>query len=332
MYPNRTVQKTDNMTSKHAHQHANQRPQSTSTTTKCRRCSLELPTPPPSPSTYRHSSSSTTTRRIRHPPQVSPVQTTRDVKADLNNMIDEHIAWTQGTPVRARRTSQETMIVDWDGTGAPVVSWRERQAFDDDVDHCYEEGEGKGKGMLDLASYQEKPLPAPPPTGSLRCDSIVSQARSPKTQTQMTRTSSPFIPTQQQGQQQPFTALYHPPRYSPTTQTHHPPYIAGYDAASKFSYDYDGRVVHVHRHRDMSSTRLSAHSDYYAMDLEKYGRGVEVRLAEDEVMTTRSKKTSSVGKFVKKVLYKLEGMGVLGRLREDRKAAGAKGKGKLSNA
>jgi len=214
------------------------------------------------------------------------------------------------------------MIVDWDGTGAPVVSWREREV-----------------GFSSSSSSSFTPT-APSPSPSYYNDAVISQARNPVAYYQPQRPCSPLIPPssspppQQQQQQQPrplFTAFYHPPCYSPTTQTHHAAYVDGYDASASLSYDYDGRVVHVHRRgqgqqkqHDKSSARLSAHSDYFSMDVEKYGRGVEVRMAGDEdkgddEVGNRKKSRRSVGRFVEKVLYKLEGMGILGRLREDRK-------------
>jgi len=241
-------------------------------------------------------------------------------------MIDEHIAWTQGkTAQSARRGSQGTMIVDWDGTGAPVVSWREREvAF------------SSSSSSTTSSSSFTPTAPSPSPSPSHCNDVVISQARNPVAYYQPQRPCSPLIPPPppQQQQQQPrplFTAFYHPPHYSPTTQTHHAAYVAGYDASASLSYDYDGRVVHVHRRgqgqqtqHDKSSARLSAHSDYFSMDVEKYGRGVEVRMAGDEEegddeVGSRKKPRRSMGRFVGKVLYKLEGMGILGRLREDRK-------------
>ncbi|KAE8872014.1 hypothetical protein PTNB73_03473 [Pyrenophora teres f. teres] len=260
MYPAKTVQKTNSMLSKPTHEQGHKRPSSTTSVSTCNSCSQKIPSPPsPSSSQHRHSSSSNT-RRARHPPQMPRAQ---DVNHDLNDLIDEHIAWTQGTEARQRRESQGTMIVDWDGTGTPVVSWRKRGDASNDDD--------------DDDEVKEKPL-------------------------------------------------YHPPRYSPTTQTHHAPYVAGYDAKTHFSYDYDGRIVHVHRRggqqHDKSIARLSAHSDYYTMDLEKYQRGIEVRVAEgdgeDEVVSEgggstqkqkqkqkqkKEKNQGSVGKFAEKVLY-----------------------------
>jgi len=249
------------------------------------------------------------------------------------------------------------MIVDWDGTGAPVVSWREREvAFSPSSTSFSSSDNREKKGSRDLSAYQSKPLP-PLPTTTISSstptiasspshynDAFISKARNPVAYYQPQRPCSPLIPQPQQ-QQQPhplFTASYYPPRYSPTTKTHHAAYVAGYDASAYLSYDYDGRVVHVHRRGQQqqhgkSSARLSAHSDYFSMDLEKYSRGVEVQMAggeEDEdgdndEVGSRKKSRRSVGKFVEKVLYKLEEMGILWRLKEDRKKVmGGNGKGK----
>lgn len=327
MYPIKTVQKTNAMLSKPVRQQAHLRPTSTTTVSTCHSCSQEIFSPPPSPwpSQLRHSSSSST-RRTRHPPQTPPAQ---DVNDDLNNLIDEHIAWTQGTAVRQRRESQGTMIVDWDGTGAPIVSWRGNGVALEDNDE---------EASSTLNSKPLPPIPSTPtsPFPPSHYTTILSRARNPpQQQTQTQRPNSPLVPPSPS-----FTALYHPPRYSPTTQTHHLPYIAGYDASTHFSYDYDGRIVHVHRRggqqqqgqHDEANARLSTHSDYYAMDLDKYSRGVEVRVAESEGAASKGKKQGSVAKFVEKILVRLEGMGVLGRLREDRKklavTSKAKGKGK----
>ncbi|KAA8623440.1 hypothetical protein A1F94_003534 [Pyrenophora tritici-repentis] len=280
MYLTKTVQKTNAILSKLPHQRGHQRPSSATTASTVSSSAQGTYPPPPSPppSNHRHSSSSTT-RRTRHPPLMPP----QDDKHDLSNLIDEHIAWTQGTAARPRRGSQGTMIVDWDGTGTPVVTYRNRGGDDDQVKE----------------NRTSKPLPAPLNIKPL-----------------------PDLP---------LTAHYHSPRFSPTTQTHHAPYVAGYDAQTHLSYDYDGRIVHVHRssghEHDKSAARLSAHSDYYAMDLDRYTRGIEVRVKEGDA---KKKNGSGVGRFVEKVLDKLEGMGLLDRLRRDRKtvAVASKGKGK----
>ncbi|KAE8866377.1 hypothetical protein PTNB29_03524 [Pyrenophora teres f. teres] len=328
MYPAKTVQKTNSMLSKPTHEQGHKRPSSTTSVSTCNSCSQKIPSPPsPSSSQHRHSSSSNT-RRARHPPQMPRAQ---DVNHDLNDLIDEHIAWTQGTEARQRRESQGTMIVDWDGTGTPVVSWRKRGDASNDDDDDDEVKEKRKSKPPPPAPLNIKPLPdlpltyTPTSTAPSYHTTVLSSGRNPpQSPTNTPHPVSPLIPPPPH--QPPFTALYHPPRYSPTTQTHHAPYVAGYDAKTHFSYDYDGRIVHVHRRggqqHDKSIARLSAHSDYYTMDLEKYQRGIEVRVAEgdgeDEVVSEgggstqkqkqkqkqkKEKNQGSVGKFAEKVLY-----------------------------
>lgn len=53
---------------------------------------------------------------------------------DLFAMIDEHLAWqlqsSSSSHSHSHRDSQRTLIVDWDGTGEPKLSWREEFEYE----------------------------------------------------------------------------------------------------------------------------------------------------------------------------------------------------------
>jgi hypothetical protein len=131
-----------------------------------------------------------------------------------------------------------------------------------------------------------------------------------------------------------FTASYLPPH---AIGADRPAYIKGYDASTRCEYDYNGRILHVHRspssHPSYSLSDTNAHtsqpsiiSEYYAVDVEKYNAHADVRVQDKEVVPTpvatpveRGRKRRSVVRFVEKVLWRLAGFGLMGMLRRDRK-------------
>ena len=61
-------------------------------------------------------------RSRRSPPQTTTAR--YGTTAKLMAMVDDHIAWTAQTK---RPTSKGTMIVDWDGSGEPVITYRKKE-------------------------------------------------------------------------------------------------------------------------------------------------------------------------------------------------------------
>ncbi|RAR13910.1 hypothetical protein DDE83_002640 [Stemphylium lycopersici] len=299
---------------------------------------------------HHHASPNHSTHHLPSPTHLS----LHSHMAHLNALIDEHLTWQEST-CRERPTSRGTMFVDWDGDGEVVVSFRDGGGGGAGKKM---DGHGHGKGMnmskrgiipaplpsiprrRNSAAYGGKRLPALPaqaseearplslssscPSSCPSCPSLsdmpislrnpplgypnTSLPPSPRTPTTTTTTSN-------------ITATYHPTTFSHTLNTHIPSYIAGHDADAHLTYDYDGRIMHVHGLASQSSE--SPVSAYYGVDVEKYrpGRGMEVkevRMRDVGVVGSGVGKKKGVGRWVEKVLGRLEGMGLLGRLREDR--------------
>jgi hypothetical protein len=311
-------------------------------------------------------------RSTRHPAQETAAR--YGTTAELMAMVDEHLAWTTQA---VRPTSQGTMIVDWDGTGQPIVSYRKtepeevpaavqtrapaplRTASQTRVPSRVPSRPASSRipvqGRQDPSAYKRKPLPAVPSVSDSmrelrqpssipsqakhsRYDSVVSQARGqstskplppqPQAYTQPPRQPQP--PTQPAPPPQPpnpnkyttadgFTATYRPPRFSASLNAQKPGYVRGYDAPTEFEYGYDGNVLHVHR---SSLSKRSDHSDYYAVDVEAYAPNAKLDVAVPEKMGEKEKgKHGSVVRFLERVLGKLEALGLMGKLRAERRAS-----------
>jgi hypothetical protein len=119
------------------------------------------------------------------------------------------------------------------------------------------------------------------------------------------------------------TVAYHSPRISPTTGVIRPGYVKGYDATERLEYDYDGRLVHIHRGADQCLSPRSIRSDYYAVDVDKYSADAQPSVKDKAAGSSpagQGGKRNSVIRFVDKVLFKLDGMGLMKKLREERKS------------
>lgn len=95
-------------------------------------------------------------------------------------------------------------------------------------------------------------------------------------------------------------------------------WVEGTDPDTQFEYDYNGSVFHIHRDGQRTS---SAYSEYYAIDALRYaGDQTELRVVDDELSTTSSerKKRQVVVGFIRKLLKKLDGVGILKKLKQDR--------------
>jgi hypothetical protein len=103
-------------------------------------------------------------------------------------------------------------------------------------------------------------------------------------------------------------------RYSPSQHI-----VTGFDPASKFEYDYNGRVVHVHRDQ---GSQESGVSEYFNVPAESYAPNVPVVVVDQPLRGSGVRrdevKVHMVVKFVQKVLRKLEEAGVMGKFRQQR--------------
>jgi hypothetical protein len=93
-------------------------------------------------------------------------------------------------------------------------------------------------------------------------------------------------------------------------------YVKGYDTESRFKYDYDGAVVHLHRDAERPNSR---HSDYYHVDVESWSprRRLVPKASEDDLVIERKKRHRAVD-FVQNLLRKMDAFGYLKNLREER--------------
>ena len=283
--------------------------------------------------------------------------------AELSQMIDEHVAsWQFSQASDDRPTSKGTVIVDWDGSGHPAISYRRRATVVEEVlvpqlapAPLNRKASSLGKayakqGHRSAVVCTQKPLPSLPtdervskqtkrkplPVGTsgpfVRHDSVVSEASNPsRRQAQyfaaLPSIQSPIDPQHAQyATGDGFTADYHPPRYSKTLDSLRRPYITGYDQMTSFRYDYDGHIFHAHRSpsNSISSVRWSKHSDYFGGDVDEYDPQAELRIEDKELLSLSAgegRKRYSLGRFVEKVLFKLNGLGLMEKLSCDRKAA-----------
>jgi hypothetical protein len=298
-------------------------------------------------------------------------------------MVDDHIAWTAQTE---RPTSKGTMIVDWDGTGEPVITYRKKKPEEVPAavqapasvplraapqaripsetlpqTQALPSSRMPVQSRQDPSAYKRKPLSAVPsvadsmrelrqpqrkpaaPPSHTRYDSMVSQARGPIL-------SKPLPPPSQSSSQAPpaprqsahpaqnpnkyntadgFIATYRPPRFSISLNTPKPGYVRGYDASCEYEYDYDRKIVHVHR---SPPSKRSGHSDYYAVDVNDYHPDAELVVVVPETASGEVKrKHGNVIRFVEKMLRRLDGFGIMWKLKAERKASkkaeGWKGEG-----
>lgn len=105
-------------------------------------------------------------------------------------------------------------------------------------------------------------------------------------------------------------------------------YVEGYDAATRFAYDYDGSIMHLHREGSRAS---ECHSDYWAVDAEQYNPRVPLVIKDDEeqymLARERRKRGRAVG-FIQGVLSRVEGLGMMKRFREEKRKASRRNRGR----
>ncbi|KAH8723410.1 hypothetical protein GQ44DRAFT_774016 [Phaeosphaeriaceae sp. PMI808] len=263
------------------------------------------------------------------------------MKSELIGLLDEHLAWQAESEERElqRRGSTGTLLVDWDGVGDIKVSYRKQpgpatspstthqssraprqkhhpyQTEQPQLHFQSQTRSSKAKTRaLHHQPYTSKPLPPAP---------SIKTAHRTQTRTTHTRVKASL--------QQRLSMLTHHHtsastsslsiRYDPSTNT-----IAGHDARTGFSYDYNGRIVHVHR----DAGRESAVSEYHyadivrrvpvAMSQKSRNEGTASRQGRHRSTASRQSRSGTSSKrekvvgFVKRLLRKLDGVGALDQL------------------
>jgi hypothetical protein len=207
------------------------------------------------------------------------LHTNRNMANEIMSLIDEHLAWQLECEQlnRARRGSAGTFIVDWDGTGDVKAFHRT------------------------CTSHPVWPEPLRP---TAQAPTVSSRAKSnPSHQTRPSSTAvnfhRPDLSLSTTNTEQGISVTY-----SPTSNTAH-----GHDPASSFTYDYNGRTIHVHR---------DLRHEYFDVPVETYVRGALIRRREGPVVQKGKKRGSKVVRLVHRVLHKLDEMGVMGRMRRER--------------
>ncbi|KAF2655439.1 hypothetical protein K491DRAFT_427547 [Lophiostoma macrostomum CBS 122681] len=199
-------------------------------------------------------------------------------------MIDSHLA-DQVANEPARPDSRGTMFVDWDGSGEPIISYRNQRnsstpTSDPERENENWREEGHEVRYIDPNSLEPK---------HRRRNHERSQAG-------------------------PEASRQHESRKA----THgRKPYIEGHDAETGFSYDYDGDCFHVHRSRPSSAE--SKYSEYYQLDAAAYSPTTALLVVDKDLPalpSERSRRDRVVG-FIDRVLQKLNSLGLLKKLKDD---------------
>jgi hypothetical protein len=262
---------------------------------------------------------------------------------ELMNMVDEHLAWQSAIELQ-RRASVGTLIVDWDGVGEMRVHRR-----DDDSkassptpqpqprhEHLQAQERACTVRAQDFQSGTAERLSS----RALRAQSG-SSSRSTASSTQAPSRHDSLVSTHHHThllRPRPLSTSVHFHRSSASLaiQVHSTPCTntaAGldFDPATNFTYDYTGRVIHVNRSDGCVGeywhvpvdTHESAGVPIKVVETFEKGKGKrrqsEKRLA--ALPIEAELRTAKVLGLVKNLFAKLDRMGVLGRMRQERERA-----------
>lgn len=254
---------------------------------------------------------------------------------DLIAMIDEHLARQVASDETARPSSAGTMFVDWDGSGEPQITYRNRSTEEQTQKLSMSSRQRNDSMFSNLSNepQQRKPrtvtarnvqkqhtsrdhqYPREPQYSTSATDSNSrssstgpAPSNSEKRRTKETYRTSDGL-----------TATYHASRNSHTRPAYiYPAYVAGHDPNTNLKYDYNGRIIHVRRPRQSTESQIS---EYYAVDAADYEPAAAFRVVDKElpVVPEQRKTRVRVVKFIQKLLYKFEGLGIMKKLKEERK-------------
>ncbi|KAH7093739.1 hypothetical protein FB567DRAFT_515957 [Paraphoma chrysanthemicola] len=102
--------------------------------------------------------------------------------------------------------------------------------------------------------------------------------------------------------------------YNPSTNLVH-----GHHPNTGYAYDYNGRIIHIHQ--SPTASIASRTSEYYIADAREYKPNAPMKVLDKPLPPTpplQGQKRDKVERFVEKVFRKLDGMGILGRMRRQR--------------
>jgi hypothetical protein len=280
----------------------------------------------------------------------------RNMADDIMNLVDEHLAWQVEAEERElqRRGSVGTLIVDWDGTGE--VRAFHRGSKDRSMINNAQPPPSSCSSSSRRTNTQATPTAQPRPHQhhGFQAPTRASKARARDSNSVIstqTHHHSHHTPPQQQIQRKPLprrrssTAVNfhththkqttHLPKqddisvsYSPTTNTAH-----GYDPYTTLAYAYNGQNLHVHNDTINESfhvpvERYLATKDKVLPALPSSPLPSPSRSTRSEGGSASGRKTGKVLGFVKKVMGKLERVGVLGKMKgvreRERKGSGGR--------
>lgn len=102
--------------------------------------------------------------------------------------------------------------------------------------------------------------------------------------------------------------------------------VTGTDRVTGFEYDYNGRIVHVHRDNSRPTTRAgrgyaqsdaaSTISEYYALDADNYETGIDILVREEEATGGEKKKRKKVTQFIKRLVNRFDSGGIFKKFKE----------------
>jgi hypothetical protein len=258
---------------------------------------------------------------------------------EIMNLVDEHLAWQVEAEEREnrRRGSVGTLVVDWDGTGEMRVFHRGEK----------EKTEMKSRQSQQSAvDTQSRSLTSSRPSHQLHCH-YQAPTRASKARSQSPSRKQPRNPTLPRCSSTTVNFHRHTNsnrihtshddddddddltiQYSPTSNTAH-----GYDPSTLIAYQYNGRNLYVHNnpHPNPTPTTTPTNSPLtpriavsFPIPVERYLANKQKALPALPIPQddASAKKEGKVVGFVKKVMGKLERVGVLGKMRARREREG----------
>jgi hypothetical protein len=239
---------------------------------------------------------------------------------EIMSLVDEHLAWQIEAEEREqqRRGSVGTLIVDWDGTGEGYAFHRGEEELNR-LSAC--EAQSRTARRQEPAQVTESAktgrqrhgYDAPTRASKARAR-VPTQVSAPSTSPSTSRHDGSVMPTLHHIATQCRTPTLTPRsatptrtrpsndisiNYTPTTNTAH-----GYCPTASFAYKYNGSNLHVQR--DASPTTHTFH-----IPIEQY-------LGSKELPAIPEGRKGKVLGFVKKVMSKLDKVGVLGKMKARR--------------
>ncbi|KAF2005996.1 hypothetical protein P154DRAFT_559656 [Amniculicola lignicola CBS 123094] len=270
---------------------------------------------------------------------------------DLIQAIDAHLAEQMQRQSNERPSSRGSMMVDWDGTGNPRISYRGQQSetvvstrASVSVPAPAFTRYANGNSFLSNGDkrIRRKPLPT-----AHRARPNINRTRPdfPPTHpyTARPRTFTPPLPITDDNLQVRSRPISSPSSGSHSSNGHGSGHTTsrstsssttqgllgpGLDSETSFQHDYDGSAMHVHR-KSRSRAYDSGYSEYYAPDAEGYCKGPHFHAVHTTAEDSRRSRNrhgdseiehqhqyqTTITTFIQRAVKKIEGLGVLKRFR-----------------